>query len=287
MQKKLNRFIMINIGLLIMASGLYFFLIPAELAVGGVTGLAMVIQTFFPQIDLGPLMLIFNFILFVLAFLVIGFDFGGYTIYCSFGLSGFVWVMEKILYLDGPLVDDIFLNLIYGILIQGVGMAIIFYYNASTGGTDIIAKIMNKYTNIPIGRALFLADSVITLMAGLTFGLELGLYAFIGILVNGLVIDRVIAGFDQKMHIQIITQEEEKVKKFITVDLDRGFTFINALGGYTLVEKKIISVVLSRRQYMSLKHFIEDIDPAAFMTVNYVNEVIGNGFDRGHNVEKA
>ncbi len=278
MQKKIYRFIMINIGLLILALGMYVFLIPSNLAVGGVTGLAMVIQSYFPVINLGILMWGFNIVLFIVAFIFIGKDFGGYTIYSSFALSTFIGMMEKFYTLSAPVVDDILLNLLFGILISGIGMAIIFYYNASTGGTDIVAKIINKYTHISIGQALFMSDALITLMAGLAFGVQLGLYAFLGILINGLIIDQVIAGFDQRINLQIITNEEEKITNFITKKLDRGFTYINALGGYTLKDKKIISIVLTRREYMSLKHFIQDTDPNAFMIMTKVNEVLGNGF---------
>ncbi len=278
MQKKIYRFIMINIGLLVLALGMYIFLIPTNLAVGGVTGLAMVIQSYFPSINLGILMWGFNIILFVVAFIFIGKDFGGYTIYSSFALSTFIGMMEKLYVLKSSVVDDLLLNLIFGILISGIGMAIIFYYNASTGGTDIVAKIINKYTDISIGQALFMSDALITLMAGLTFGIQLGLYAFLGILINGLIIDKVIAGFDQRINLQIITKEEKKITDFITNKLDRGFTYINAIGGYTLENKRIISIVLTRRQYMSLKHFIQDTDPNAFITMTMVNEVVGNGF---------
>lgn len=279
MKVKIRQFILINMGLLIMALGLYMFLIPANLAVGGVTGLAMVIQNYIPNINLGFLMIGFNIILFTLAFFIIGKEFGGNTIYCSFALSGIIGLFEWFMPLQGPLVDDIILNLVFGIVIQGIGMAIVFYQNASTGGTDIVAKIINKFTHLDIGKALFLSDSLITLMAGMAFGMTLGLYAFIGILINGLVIDRVIAGLDVKIHAVIISCESDKINEYINHHLNRGTTFLHGSGGFSKEDKKIISVVLSRKEFMSLKHYIKDHAPDAFITMNFVHEVYGEGFN--------
>lgn len=276
---KIKQFLFINVGLLIMAVGLYLFLIPANLAVGGVTGLAMVIQHYIPGVNLGFLMIGFNVILFTLAFIIIGKEFGGNTIYCSFALSGIIGIFEWLMPLNGPFVEDVILNLVFGIAIQGIGMAIVFYQNASTGGTDIVAKIINKFFSIDIGKALFLSDALITLMAGIAFGLTLGLYAFIGILINGLVIDRVIAGLDVKIHAVIISDHSDKINDYIQVHLNRGTTFFHGSGGFSKEDKKIISVVLSRKELIRLKHFIKEEAPNAFMTINFTHEVYGEGFN--------
>ncbi|WDV44837.1 YitT family protein [Clostridiaceae bacterium M8S5] len=279
MVQKLKDYIFINLGLLIMAIGLYFFLIPANLAVGGVSGLAMVIQGYLPSINIGLVMGVFNIILFLLGLIVIGKQFGGKTIYCSFLLSIIIGVFEIVLPLEAPISDDIIINLVFGIIIQGIGMAIIFHYNASTGGTDIIAKIINKYTHIDIGKSLFLSDSLITLLAGLTFGLTLGLYAFLGILINGLIIDKVIEKINVKIHALVISQDFDTVNNFIHNELKRGTTFLPGVGGYTNSDKKIISVVLTYKEYKKLKIFIKKQTPKTFIIMNFVNEVLGEGFD--------
>jgi len=279
MGKFIKRFMMINLGVFIMASGLYLFLVPANLAVGGVTGLAMVIKNYVPWLNLGVLMILFNVILFMLAFVIIGREFGGFTIYCSFFLSGVIGVFEWILPHYGGIVDDLLLNLIFGIVIQGIGMALIFYENASTGGTDIIAKIINKFTNIDIGKSLFLSDVLITLAAGIAFGPVLGLYACLGILMNGMVIDKVIAGFETKIHALIISKEDEAISDFIHKNLKRGTTSLSGVGGYSKDMKNIVSVVLSRKEYMQLKHFVSQVDPRAFISVTFTHEVFGEGFD--------
>lgn len=280
MKKVLRRFIIINLGLFIMAVGLYLFLVPANLAVGGVTGLAMVIQTVIPSVNLGLLMAVFNVILLTIAFIFIGKEFGGYTIYCSVALSFFIGIFEVLIPLEQAITNDLLLNLIFGIAIQGVGMSLVFYENASTGGTDIVAKILNKFFGMRIGFALFLSDSIITLLAGMAFGIELGLYAFLGILFNGLVIDKVIAGFDTRVHALIISDGIEEISEYIKRDLDRGFTYLSAVGGYSKKEKQVLSVVLSKREYLALRKYINENRQDAFLIVDFVHEVIGNGFNK-------
>lgn len=272
----------ISIGLLIMALGLHLFLIPAHLAVGGVTGLVMVIKAFIPSVNIGLLMLIFNVLLFILAFIVIGFEFGGYTIYCSFALSGILGFLEALFPMTAPAAKDIVLNLVFGIVIQGVGMAIIFSQNASTGGTDIIAKIINSLTGIKIGSSLFLADALITLLAGLTFGLELGLYAFLGILLNAMVIDKAIAKFDEKVQVLVISSENTSIMDFVHDEMGRGSTCFAGYGGYTQKEQQILSVVMRSKELSGFRKAIYRIDPKAFITVNALHDVYGEGFTPGY-----
>ena len=193
--KQIKDFLMLNLGLLLVAIGIYYFLVPNNLAAGGVSGLAMVINQYIPSAPIGLLMLAMNFVLFVLAFFLIGKEFAIKTVYSSFALSGMVWLLELIYPISQPILpDDLFIQLIFGILIGAVGMAIVFNLNGSTGGTDIIAKILNKYFHLPIGKGVLAADFFITLFAGVTFGPKIGMYAILGVILNGLVIDLVIEG---------------------------------------------------------------------------------------------
>ncbi|NBI05527.1 YitT family protein [Senegalia massiliensis] len=279
MKFNIKKFILINTGILIMAIGLYFFLIPANLAVGGVTGLAMVINKVFPIIPIGIVMTLANIILFTLGFLIIGKEFGGYTIYSSFLLSGAIYILEIIIPINGAIIDDLLINLIYGIIIQGIGMGIIFYQNSSTGGTDVVAKIINKFLHLDIGKALLLADFVITIFAGLTFGPKLGLYALLGVIANAYVIDNVIAGFNKKMNIMIISNKNKEINKYIIENIKRGTTLYSADGGYSRRNKIIINTVVNRKEYIKIKGYVKDIDPDAFITVGFVHEVLGEGFN--------
>ena len=237
----MKRFLKINFGVFIMAVGLYVFLIPQDLAVGGVTGLAMVVNNFFPIISVGLVMIIANIVLFILAFIVIGKDFGGYTIYSSLLLSGMIYLFEMVYPISQPLVDDLMINLIYGVIIQGIGMGIIFYENASTGGTDIIAKIITKFVNMEIGKALLLADFLIVMFAGISFGFTLGIYAVLGVIVNAGVIDNVIAGLNKKMQLLIITDKTDEINEYIINEIQRGTTLYTGKGCFSGKEKVIIN----------------------------------------------
>lgn len=279
MNKNLKQFLMINFGLIIMAVGLHFFLIASDLATGGVTGLAMVINHYFQFLPIGGIMLAFNVLLFILAYLMIGKEFTGYTLYCSFALSGMIYLLDVLFPMSEPIVPEILLNLIFGILIQGIGMGIVFYQNASTGGTDIIAKIINKYTHMEIGMALLISDMVVVLLAGMAFGFSLGLWALLGIMINGIVIDRVIAGFEMKLNVMIITCESESVNRYIIDVLDRTTTIFKAQGGYTGSERHVIQVLLDKRQYIKLKQYIRNVDRNAFISVTFTHEVLGEGFN--------
>lgn len=268
----------ITLGTVILLIGLYFFLMPSNLAIGGVSGFAMVMNRFFPVLPVGAIMLIMNIILFILAFLIIGKEFGGYTIYSSLLLSGLIYLLEKVHPMPLPLVDDILLNLVFGIVISGIGMGVIFYQNASTGGTDIIAKIINKFAHIDIGKSLLASDFIITVLAGIAFGPRLGMYAVIGIAMNALVIDNIIAGFNTKLNMMIISEKYEEINRFILEEVQRGTTLYHAEGGHSRDKKTIVNTIVSKREYIRIKTYVKALDSRAFISLNFVSEVLGEGF---------
>ncbi|SEF60250.1 Uncharacterized membrane-anchored protein YitT, contains DUF161 and DUF2179 domains [Caloramator fervidus] len=276
--KKLKEYILTTIGLIFVAIGVEYFLVPNNLAAGGVSGLAIVVNHYFPSISVGSFMLAANIVLFIIAFILIGPSFGAKTIYASLGLSGIIWIMEKYFPISKPFTNNLLLELIYGILIAGVGMGIVFNQNASTGGTDIIAKILNKFFHINIGKALLVSDLIVTLAALFTFGIEKGMYALLGVILNGFVIDEVIQGINTVKEVKIISDKEEEIKKFIIDELGRGVTIYHARGGFTNEEKDMLVVLLSRREFIRLREYIKQIDNKAFITVSNVHEVFGEGF---------
>lgn len=278
MNKSMERFLKITFGTMLIAVSLVFFLMPSNLAIGGVSGFAIVLNRFIPALPVGAIMLVVNIILFILAFIIIGKEFGGYTIYASLSLSAIVYLIERFWPARQPIVDDILLNLIYGIVISGIGMGIIFYQNASTGGTDIIAKIINKFTHIEIGKALLASDFLITVMAGLAFGIKMGMYALIGIVINSLVIDNIIAGFNTKINMMIISERYEEVNQFILKEVRRGTTLYYAQGGHSRSEKRIVNTIVSKREYIRIRNFVKALDDRAFISLNFVSEVFGEGF---------
>jgi uncharacterized membrane-anchored protein YitT (DUF2179 family) len=278
MKFDLKRFVIINIGLLILAFGLYFFLNPSNLAVGGASGLALVISNLLPMISFSLLLGIINVTLFIIAFIVLGKEFGGYTLYASLALSGILSLLEHLFPMTEPFTDDLFINLIFGILITGVGMGLVFNENASTGGTDIIAKIIHKYAHIEIGKSLLIADFIITLFAGFVFGPRLGMYALLGVIINSFVIDKMIAGFNIKINMIIITNEYEKVNDYIIHTIVRGTTIYHGTGGYSKEDKRIINTIVDRSEYIKIRDFTKSVDHRAFIAVSHITEVEGEGF---------
>jgi uncharacterized membrane-anchored protein YitT (DUF2179 family) len=278
MKKLVYEYLMTTIGIALVSAGMYFFLIPNNLAAGGVSGLGIIIGSL-SGLPIGALMLMMNVILFIIAFIVLGTSFGVKTIYASLGLSGMIWGLERIYPLKSPLVaDELMLQLIFGILISGAGMGIVFNQNASTGGTDIIAKIINKFFHVDIGKAVLMSDFVITVFAAATFGIKLGLYALLGVIINGFVIDGMIEGMNICKNVVIISSRCEEVKAYIIHQLGRGATVYYAKGAYSDTEKQVITTVVGRKQFIKLRGFIKDIDKEAFITVNNVHEIFGEGF---------
>lgn len=276
----IKQYLIITFGILIVALSLHFFMIPNDIAAGGAMGIAMVINHYFPAFQVGQLMLFINIILFIIAFITLGSSFGIKTIYASLGLSGIIWGLERITPMQHPLTNDLLLAAIMGTFISGMGMAIIFNRNASTGGTDILAKIMNRYLHIDIGKSLLVTDFVITFFAAITFGIEKGLYALIAVILNGYIIDYAIQGFNIAMQVFIMTSRPDIISEFIINDLERGVTHFSGKGGYSGKELKIVYTVLSRKEFIKLRGYIKEVDPKAFITVSDAHEVLGEGFKR-------
>jgi uncharacterized membrane-anchored protein YitT (DUF2179 family) len=278
MKKAIEEYILITIGMFLVAVGVYYFLVAENLAAGGVSGLAIVINYYFPFLSVGLLMLIMNIVLFVIAFIIIGPGFGAKTIYASLGLSAIIWVFERFFPVSGSITGDTLLSLIFGILIGGVGMGIVFNQNASTGGTDIIAKILNNFFHLDIGKSMIAADFVVTLLAAITFGITTGMYALLGVIANGLVIDSFINGLSMRKQVTIISSKGDEIKEYIINKLQRGVTIYDAKGAYTGEEKEVLITIMSRKEFIKLKIFIKEIDEKAFLTVSNVHEVVGEGF---------
>lgn len=278
MNKKSKEFILINLGVIMVACGMYFFLMPNNLAIGGANGLAIVINHFIPNITVGAIMIIINLILFIIAFIFIGRNFGVKTIYSSFAVSGIVMILEHTVKLKQSITGDIFLELIFGILISGLGMAVVFNQGASTGGTDIIAKILNKFFHLDLGKGVLLSDLSITVGAAFAFGPKLSMYSMLGVIINGFIIDSAIEGFNIAKEVTIISDEYDMINNFIINELNKGSTFLKGRGGFTNKDKYIIVVLISNREFYKLKNYINEMDKDAFVTVNNVYEVFGYGF---------
>lgn len=275
-RESIKEFALITMGIFLVAVSVVYFFEPNNIAAGGITGLAIVINHYIPFISIGPLVLMMDAILFIVALIVLGAKFGAKTIYSSFLLSTSMWLMQTFIPIN--ITNDLILATIFGTLISAVGMAIVFNANASTGGTDIIAKILNKFFHIEIGKSLLIVDFLVTLLGAVTFGINIGLYGLLAVIINGVVIDNIIAGFKTKSEITIISEKNKEISKFILGDLERGCTFIKGIGGFTRKDTSILYTVLDRNEFIKLKNKIKEIDKNAFITVGEVHEVMGEGF---------
>lgn len=278
MTKKLIKdYGLITFGIILVALSVEYFFSPNKLAAGGVTGIAIVINNVVPNLSVGLITLVVNVILFAAAFLLIGGNFGAKTIYASLGLSIIMWGIETF-FKPFAITTDLVIASTFGTLISAFGMAIVFNCNASTGGTDILAKILNKYFHMNIGRALLIVDIIITFAAAMVFGLDIGFYAMLSVIILGITIDRFIDGFNSSKEIMIMSDKNEEISRFILDELSRGCTYLKGVGVYSNRDIKVIYTVLSRNEFIKLKDFIKEIDRRAFISVRESYEVLGEGF---------
>lgn len=276
--KKLREYFLITFGVFLVSLAAELFFAPNNIAAGGVIGISIIINHFFPLLEIGTLSLIMNGILFIIAFIVIGGKFGGKTIYASLVMSLILWIMGKFQFPPSIMTHDLFLASAFGTMISAIGMGITFNQRASTGGTDIIAKIINKFAHIPIGKALLAVDFIITLFSAISFGIEVGMYSLLSVIFNGMIIDWYIEGFNVCKQVIIISSKNNIIKKFIIDELDRSCTIFKGKGGYRSDDTDVLYTVINRREFIKLKDYIRETDNRAFITVGEVHEVLGEGF---------
>lgn len=280
---KFKEYFLIALGVIMVGAGVYFFLIPHNIAAGGAAGLAIVLSKYLPLSE-GTLMLAINFFLLVLGFLLIGPKFGLKTIVASLGTSGVVKVLEWLYPNPSSLSGDIMLEMFFGIIISAIGIGIVFNQGASTGGTDIIAKILNKFFGVDLGKGVLYSDLIITILAGFAFGAKIGLYSLFSVIINGVIIDFTIDGMNLNKEVTIVTNHPESITKFIHENLNKTCTLYHAQGGYSKRNFLVLVTILDRRSFVLLKNFIRDHDPDAFIWVKNSSEVIGLGF-RSHSAD--
>ena len=281
MKDQIKDYFGIIIGALFIATGLYFFWAPSDLAAGGVSGLAIVLKAIIPGVPIGILILILDAIMFTIGFIALGKSFGVRSLMCSISVSLIMTAFEAIIPKVQPISNDLLILLIFGGLLIGIGQALVFNLEASSGGTDIIAKIITKYSTLNIGSALMIADMFVVILATTIFGLEKGLYAALGVLMTTNLIDYLISGFNVQRYVMIIPSNSLKVdviNKFILEHLERGATIYKAEGAYSGDTKRVITTVIGRREFIELRKFVLKEDKLAFMTVQNLHETVGEGF---------
>lgn len=271
-------FLLLNLGLVLTAAGVHFFKSPNHFAMGGTSGISIILSTLFPNLSVGPAMFLINATLVVLGLIFLNVKTMGATIYSSFALSAYISLLELLFPMAAPFTSDSFLELCYAVILPAAGSAILFNIGASSGGTDILAMILSRKTSMEIGKALLISDFIIALVAGGLYGVRTGLYCVLGLLAKAFVVDGVIDGINVRKSVTIVSCQPEHVKQFIVQTLNRSATVYQAQGAYTGSSLTVLTTVLSRRQSVLLRDYIRKTDPKAFITIVNSSETIGKGF---------
>ena len=277
-KEHLSEMLKMTLGTLIMVVGIYFFKFPNNFSTGGVSGISVISAHYFPSISPGTFSLLINIALLALGYAFIGPSFGYKTAYVSLLQSGLIWILERIFPMAAPMTDQPMLELVFAVSLPAIGSAILFNIGASSGGTDIVAMILRKYSSLNIGRALLLSDCIITVMACVAFGMKTGLYSILGLVMKSLLVDMVLENIHIHKCFHIITSNPQPIEEFIMTKLNRSATRVRGLGIYSHEEKAILLTVVSRRQAVELRKYIRAIEPSAFLLITNTGEIIGKGF---------
>ena len=277
MKSKLKNFSLLTISTLIMAVGIYFFKFANNFTFGGITGIAVLVAKFLP-ISASDFSFVVNILLLIIGWIVLGKSFAEKTAYSTILLSISLSLLERIYPMSHPLTNEPLLELIFAILLPALGSAVLFNIGASSGGTDVIAMILKKYTSVDIGKGLMISDLIFTLAGFLVFNVKTGLYSLFGLIMRSALIDNFIESFNRSKYFHVVTSNATCICDFIQNDLQRGATIVNATGAFTGDDKYIILTVLSPSQAVKLRNFIKEQDPKAFLLVSNTSEIIGKGF---------
>lgn len=278
MSATIKKMVFIFLGAFTMAIGATYFYVPYDLAAGGISGLSIIINHIYPQLSVGGLMNMGNILFFIIGFIFLGRSFGIFTIFGAFSYSIPVYIMEHYFQVAQPVTDSPIVAMAIGAILHGIGLAIVFQQNASTGGSDIIVKIMNVYMGINLAAGVTITDGVVVMLSGMFISMNQALYAVLAILLQSVVLDYVIAGYDRRLVMNIITQNKEAVCDYIMHDIQRGVTLTQARGGFSKKNQEIIVTIVQKQEYTRIRTFMEEHDPKAFVYVYNANEVMGEGF---------
>ncbi len=273
--------ILLNLGLILTALGIVIFKTPNHFALGGTSGISIILATLFPALPVGGFMWVVNIALVALGLAMLDRRTMGWTVFSSLALSAYVTVLELLIPLAAPLTNDTLLELIFAVMLPAIGSAIVFNIGASTGGTDILAMILRKRTSLEIGKALLVVDAAIVAVAFVLYGPRTGLYCVLGLLAKALVVDTFIEGINTRKVVTVISSKPDEVMGYIVHDLHRTATIRDERGGFSGRDLTVLVSVLTRREAAKLRDHVRSIDPGAFITIMSSSEIIGRGFRSG------
>lgn len=275
---KIRYWAMLNVGILMMAVGIYFFKATNNFATGGVSGLSVILTKLLPYLSQATYMLIVNVLLLLIGIIVLGRKCGLLTIFSSVMLSAETWLFERFIPLDAPLTEYPLLELVYAVMLTGVGSAIVFKCHASTGGTDIVALILKKYTHLNVGQALLVSDFVIAASTFFVYDVKTGLFSLLGLFAKVFVVDDILDSINMCKAFTIITTKPKEIEEYITKELHHGATHYRASGAYTGEDKTVIVTVCHRMEALRLRKAVKDIDRHSFIIITKTSEIMGKGF---------
>lgn len=275
--RKMKNFLMMNIGVLLLSAGVYFFKIPNGFSTGGVSGIGTILGNI---TDLSPVewIVVINMLLLIAGFMCLGKDTGIKTVYCSGMFSAVTWGFEYMIPISAPVSNEAFLELVYAILLTSIGSALIFQSGASSGGTDIVALILKKYTRMNAGKALLFTDFIIAGCSFFVFNIRTGLFSMLGLFAKAFIVDSVLDNLNSCKYFIVITSKYKEIEEYIIRNIRHGVTVADAVGGYTNAQKKMLHTVCKRIEAIRLRKQVMDIDPGAFVIITTSSEIIGKGF---------
>ena len=262
----------LTIAIAIIAVAVYFFLVPSHTSISSMSGLGIVLSNFVP-LPLSAITMILNVVLLIIGFFTCGKEFGLKTVYTSVMLPVFLGIFENIFPNTGSITDSQELDVLCYILVVSVGLSILFNRNASSGGLDIVAKIINKYFHMELGKAMSLSGMCVALSAALVYDKKTVVLSVLGTYFNGIVLDHFIFDHNIKRRVCIITKKEEKLRQFIVRDLHSGATIYEAIGAYNMQKRNEIITIVDKGEYQKLMKYINQEDPEAFITVYTVSDM--------------
>ena len=271
-KRSVREFLIITFGTAVIAAAVYFFMLPSHVTIGSGTALAMVISNFVP-LPVSAITFLLNVILLIIGFLTIGPEFGGKTVYASILMPGIMRIFEIVFPDFQSLTGDPFLDMIGYILVVGIGLAFLFSCNASSGGLDIVAKIMNHYLRMDLGQAMSISGIVVALSSALCYDKKTVVISLIGTYFGGMIVDHFIFGLNIKRRVCILSPKFEEITQFILHDLHSGASLYDAIGAYDNVVRREIIAIVDNQEYKKLMDYVKKTDPTAFITVYSVNEV--------------
>ena len=264
--------VILTAAVVIIAAAVYFFLLPSHASVSSISGLGIVLSNFIP-LPLSAITMILNVVLLIIGFFTCGREFGAKTVYTSVMLPLFLGLFEKTFPDIGSLTDSQELDVLCYILVVSIGLSLLFNRNASSGGLDIVAKIMNKYLHMDLGRAMSLSGMCVALSAALVYDKKTVVLSILGTYFNGIILDYFIFSHNVKRRVCIITKKEEALRRFIVEDLHSGATIYEAIGAYNMEKHNEIITIVDKSEYQKLMNYISREDPLAFITIYNVSDM--------------